>query len=294
MYHPKLNIFALRFLNVINQTYIFMNNSIKKLLLVPAMLLAISCSTTGDNTNSFVEIKTTLGDIKLKLYDETPIHRDNFIKLVNSGVYDGVTFHRVIKEFMIQTGDPKTKPAGSPSIPDSLNTYTIPAEINRLFIHKKGALAAARQGNEVNPFMRSSGTQFYIVQGQKYTTDELHMAEIQTNSSIKQQVYAKVIRQMADSIKATGQPHNDGILQEAVSLKMFGFLSSYKEFRYNEEQSNIYKTIGGTPRLDAAYTVFGEVVEGLDIVDKLAAVPTDASDKPVSDIRILKIKIVKK
>jgi peptidyl-prolyl cis-trans isomerase B (cyclophilin B) len=271
-----------------------MNNCIKKLLLVPVIILAISCNTAGDNTNSFVEIETTLGKIKLMLYDETPIHRDNFIKLVNSGVYDGVTFHRVIKEFMIQTGDPKTKVAGSPSFPDSLNNYTIPAEINPKFYHKKGALAAARQGNEVNPLMRSSGTQFYIVQGKKFTTDELHLAEIQNNSSVKQQVYAKVIREIADSIKATGQPHNDGILQQAVSLKMFEFLTSYKDFRYTEEQSNIYKTIGGTPRLDAAYTVFGEVVEGLDIVDKLAEVPTDASDKPVSDIRILKIKVVKK
>jgi len=294
VYHPKLNIFAIRILNFINQTEIFMNNCLKKLLLVPVIVFAISCSTTGDNTNSFVEIETTMGKIKLKLYDETPLHRDNFIKLVNSGVYDGVTFHRVIKEFMIQTGDPKTKATGSSSFPDSLNNYTIPAEINPKFYHKKGALAAARQGNEVNPFMRSSGTQFYIVQGKKFTTDELHLTEIQNNSSVKQQVYAKVIRETADSIKATGQPHNDGILQEAVSLKMFGFLTSYKDFRYTEEQSNTYKTIGGTPRLDAAYTVFGEVVEGLDIVDKLAAVPTDPSDKPVSDIRILKIKVVKK
>ncbi len=270
-----------------------MNNLIKKLLLVPVMIFAISCSTAGDNTNSFIEIKTTLGDIKLKLYDETPLHRDNFIKLVNSGVYDGVSFHRVIKEFMIQTGDPKTKPAGSALLADSLNSYTIPAEINRQFIHKMGALAAARQGNEVNPLMRSSGTQFYIVQGKKYTTDELHMSEIQINSSIKQQVYAKVIRETADSIKATGQPPNDGILQQAVSLKMFGFLASYKDFRYTEEQSNAYKSSGGTPRLDAAYTVFGEVVSGLDVVDKIAAVPVDGSDKPLSDIRIIKIKVVK-
>ena len=110
-------------------------------------------------------MKTTLGDIKIKLYDETPLHRDNFIKLVNSGFYDGISFHRVINDFMIQAGDPLTRTVPISKTADTLNTYTIPAEFNRLHFHKKGALAAAREGNDVNPEMRSSGTQFYIVQG---------------------------------------------------------------------------------------------------------------------------------
>jgi peptidylprolyl isomerase len=294
VYHPKLNIFAIRFLNFINQTLLFMNNGIKKLIIIPILIFAISCNSIGDNTNSFVLLKTTMGDIKIKLYDETPMHRDNFIKLANSGVYNGVLFHRVIKEFMIQTGDPKTKAAGASTIPDSLNNYTIPAEINKAFYHKKGALAAARQGNEVNPLMRSSGTQFYIVQGSKLTSEELNMSELQINSNIKQAFFTRVLRETADSLKALGQTFNQAILQDLSSVKMFSFLANYIPFKLTEEQRNVYKTSGGTPRLDGAYTVFGEVVEGLDVVDKIAVVPTDATDKPLTDLRILSIKIVKK
>jgi len=271
-----------------------MNSGIKKLFLVPVLLFAMACSSTGDNTNSLVLIKTTLGDIKIRLYDETPLHRDNFLNLVKTGMYDGVSFHRVIKEFMIQTGDPKTRVDPKTPMPEELNTLTIPAEINRNFYHKKGALAAARQGNEVNPQMRSSGTQFYIVQGTKYTDDELNQAEQRINASIKQAVFTGMIRQIADSIRNSGQPINEGLVQELASVKMFGFLSTYSDFKMSEEQRNVYKTSGGTPRLDSSYTVFGEVVEGLDVVDRIAVVPTDATDKPITDIRILKISIVKK
>jgi len=270
-----------------------MNSSIKKLILAPVLFLAIACSAPGGNTNSFVIIKTTLGDIKIKLYDETPGHRDNFIKLVNSGVYDGVSFHRVIKDFMIQTGDTKTRPEGSPSLSDSLENYTIPAEFNTAFFHKKGALAAARQGNEVNPEMRSSGTQFYIVQGVKYTDDELTQAELRINNNIKQGIFTRMIRETADSILKSGKPVDQAQVQEVASIKMLTFLTSYNTYKLSDEQRNVYKTQGGTPRLDATYTVFGEVTEGLDVVDKIAAVSTDATDKPLNDVRILKIKVVK-
>jgi peptidylprolyl isomerase len=270
-----------------------MNSSIKKLILAPVFFLAIACNVPGGNTNSFVLIKTTLGDIKIKLYDETPGHRDNFIKLINSGVYDGVSFHRVIKDFMIQTGDTKTRPAGSPAVSDSLENYTIPAEFNPAFFHKKGALAAARQGNDVNPEMRSSGTQFYIVQGVKYTDAELTQAEERINNNIKQGVFTRMIRETADSIVKAGKPVDQAQVQEIASLKMFAYLTSYSSYKLSDEQRNVYKTQGGTPRLDATYTVFGEVTEGLDVVDKIAAVPTDATDKPLNDIRILKIKVVK-
>jgi peptidylprolyl isomerase len=271
-----------------------MNNGIMKLFLVPFFILATSCNTPGDNTNSLVVINTTVGDIKIKLYDETPLHRDNFIKLVTSGIYDGVSFHRVIKDFMIQTGDPKTRLNPTVALPEDLNNLTIPAEFNPKFFHKKGALAAARQGNEVNPQMRSSGSQFYIVQGVKYTDDELNQAEQKINSNIKQGVFVRLIRETADSIKTAAQPINDGIIQEIASTKMFNYLAEYQEYKIPEEQRVVYKSSGGTPRLDATYTVFGEVVEGLDVVDKIAAVQTDASDKPLTDVRILKIKIVKK
>ncbi len=131
-------------------------------------------------------MKTTLGDIKIRLYDGTPLHRDNFIKLVKSGIYDGISFHRVIKGFMIQAGDPSTRNVRISQVSDSLNTFTIPSEFNNIYFHKKGALAAAREGNDVNPEMRSSGTQFYIVQGTKLTDEELDQAEHSINNNLKQ------------------------------------------------------------------------------------------------------------
>jgi len=147
------------------------------------MFLLITCNGETGNENSLVSIKTTLGDIKIKLYDGTPVHRDNFIKLINNGFYEGVSFHRVIKDFMIQTGDLNTRTGLSKEVLDSLNTYTLPAEFSKQYFHKKGAIAAARQGNNVNPQMRSSGTQFYIVQGVKCTDAEL---KIEVNAYIIQ------------------------------------------------------------------------------------------------------------
>jgi cyclophilin family peptidyl-prolyl cis-trans isomerase len=253
----------------------------------------MSCNAPGGNENSVVSIKTTLGDIKIKLYDGTPKHRDNFIHLVNSGFYDGVSFHRVIKEFMIQTGDPLTKTGGTPNLPDSLKTYTIPAEFNSQYFHKKGALAAARQGNDVNPLMRSSGTQFYIVQGVKFNDDDLNQAEQRINSNMKQTLFTGLIKETTDSLKLIGKAVSEAEIQDIASIKMFQYLSTHKDYKIPEEQREVYKTIGGTPRLDGTYTVFGEVTEGLDIVDKIAEVPTDSNDKPLNEIKILKAKIVK-
>jgi len=256
-------------------------------------MIVTACDTPGAGDNPVILIKTSSGDIKIKLYDETPIHRDNFIKLINSGFYEGVSFHRVIKEFMIQAGDPLTR-SNSGSIPDSLKSYTIPAEFNPTFYHKKGALAAARQGNEINPYMRSSGTQFYIVHGKKYTDDELDNAEIRINSQIKQGKFNIVIRETADSLKSTGSPYTDAEVQEIASGKMFRYLTNTPDFKFTPEQRITYTTTGGTPRLDGTYTVFGEVTEGLDIVDKIASEKTDASDKPLTNITILKTKVLRK
>lgn len=253
----------------------------------------MSCSTPVRNENTIVSIKTSLGDIKIKLYDGTPIHRENFIHLINSGFYEGISFHRIIKNFMIQAGDPATKTSLSPAFPDSLNTYTIPAEFNILYNHKKGALAAAREGNDVNPDMRSSGTQFYIVQGVKLNDDDLNLAEQRINSNMKQSLFNGLIKQTTDSVRLSGKSMTDAEIQEIASIKMFDNLTTNIDYKISVEQRNIYKTIGGTPRLDGAYTVFGEVIEGLDIVDKIADAPTDSIDKPLNDIKIIKIKIIK-
>ena len=256
-------------------------------------LFILSCNSPASNNNNVhVQIKTNLGDIKIRLYDETPIHRDNFIKLVNSDFYEGVIFHRVIKNFMIQAGNASTNPNAN-TLPDSLNTYTIPAEFNDALFHKRGTLAAARQGNDINPYMRSAGTQFYIVQGTKFTEPELNVAEQRINSQIRQAKFRIMIKETADSVKAAGSSLTDAEIQEVASLKMFQYLSSTPEFKLSPEQRDAYMSVGGTPMLDGTYTVFGEVTEGLEIVDKIAAENTDPTDKPINDIVILKMSIVK-
>jgi peptidylprolyl isomerase len=239
-------------------------------------------------------MKTTLGDIKVRLYDETPIHRDNFIKLVQSRIYDGVSFHRVIKDFMIQTGDPATNTSLAKSQTDTLILKTIPAEFRINLFHKKGALAAARQANEVNPEMRSSAFQFYIVQGIKYTDDELNQAEILINNNIKQAEFLKLIKAMTDSSRISGLNLSLAEIQEKSTIRMYEHMENSVNFRLSEEQRTVYKNIGGTPRLDGTYTVFGEVIEGLEVVDRIASVKTNNSNRPLNDIRIIKMRLVKK
>jgi peptidylprolyl isomerase len=271
-----------------------MNTFLKYLIVLCAGLIGVSCAQTKDTSNSYVLIKTTLGDIKVRLYDETPLHRDNFIKLINASVYDGVTFHRVIKDFMVQSGDPETRTDYKKSSSDSLSSYTIPSEFNPAFFHKKGALAAARQGNDVNPEMRSSGTQFYLVQGVKYSDAELSQAEQRINNNMKQALFIKMIKEVSDSSRIAGWNLTDAEIQEKASVRMFETMAVSGAFRFSDEQRNIYKNIGGTPRLDGAYTVFGEVVDGLSVIDKIADAKTDESDKPLADIRIIKMKLVSK
>jgi len=271
-----------------------MNKAFVRILSFSVLSMAFSCNAPGGNENTVILMKTSLGDIKLKLYDETPIHRDNFIKLVHSGFYEGISFHRVINGFMIQAGDPVTRNVPIAKSADSLNTYTIPSEFKKELFHKKGVLAAAREGNDVNPEMRSSGTHFYIVQGVKLTDEAFALAENRINSNLKQALFNKIIRQVADSAKLLGIQMTEGEVQEKASIRMFDFLAANPEYKIPENQREIYKTIGGVPRLDGTYTVFGEVLEGLDVVDKIAAVETDAADKPLTDVKILKIKILTK
>lgn len=280
--------------NVINQISIFMNTFFIRFLILSIALILISCNAPGENENTIIEIKTTAGDIQIKLYDGTPLHRDNFIKLVNMGFYEGVSFHRVIKDFMIQAGDPATRTGLSEVQLDTLTQYTIPAEFRREYFHKKGALAAAREGNDVNPEMRSSGTQFYIVQGKKYSDTELKATEERINSYLKQALFSKLIKETADSARIAGTPLQDSEVQALASMKMFEYLTTAGDFGFSEEQLNIYMNSGGVPRLDGTYTVFGEVIEGIETVDKIAYVQTNQSDKPINDIKILRMKIIRK
>lgn len=271
-----------------------MNTVKKSLILLLTSFFFLSCGKNENNHNTFISIKTTLGDIKIRLYDETPLHRDNFVRLVNSHFYEGVSFHRVIKDFMIQTGDGSTRFPEVKSFDDTMNTYTIPAEFQKQLFHRKGAVAAARQGNNVNPAMRSSGTQFYIVQGVKFSDDELNKAELYINNNIKQALFIKLINELSDSSRISGIKLTEAEIQEKASLRLFEILAKTSDYKITDDQRNIYKTIGGTPRLDGTYTVFGEVVKGLEVVDKIAAVQTDESDRPVAEIKIIKMKITNK
>lgn len=190
--------------------------------------------------NQYIRIKTVFGECIVKLYNETPLHRENFLKLVKDGYYNGTLFHRVIKDFMIQGGDPDSKTAK----PDSLlgeggPKYSIPAEFRDSLFHKKGVLAAAREGDMVNPKKESSGSQFYLVQGKVFTDEQLNSLE-----------------------------------------------EKRLKFKIPEYQRQVYKTIGGTPHLDRNYTVYGEIVVGLDMVDKIAMLQTDKNNRPKQDVKM--------
>ncbi len=195
---------------------------------------------------TLVEIYTNYGKIVLKLYNDTPLHRDNFIKLAMDGTYDGLLFHRVIEHFMIQGGDPNSKDAKpGKMLGDGTLGYNIPAEFRPNLFHKRGALCAAREGDQVNPKKESSASQFYIVQGRVWSDFDLDRMALQMNKT------------------------------------------------FSAEQRKAYTTVGGTPHLDGEYTVFGEVVEGMDVVDKIAAAKRDRYDRPLEDIRIEKTEVIK-
>ena len=225
----------------------------KKTITLLLFCLVAAWAQAQNNVRSEVELVTDSGVIRLALYNETPKHRDNFLKMVQSGAYNGVLFHRVIKDFMVQTGDLASKTATQGQLlGDTPESYSIPAEIcfPKLY-HKRGALAAAREGDDVNPERASSSTQFYIVWGQKFTDKQLEWAQ----SRIEKYTDGKV--------------------------------------KLTPELCEVYKTIGGTPHLDGSYTVFGEVLEGLDVVEKIQRTTTDSHDLPVNDIRIIKATVIK-
>lgn len=269
-----------------------MRTSLRILLLLAAALI-VACSSTGGNKGIRAEIKTTEGDILISLSDLTPLHRDNFIKLAESGFYDGVSFHRVIKEFMIQTGDGSTRQDSSLLNDD----YTIPAEINDTLFHKRGAVAAARTGDDVNPERNSSGTQFYIVQGKVYNDEELAKTIQRIEYNRRQFMYNKALtdlrKEAASSVADSAAATTEDQIQQNAIIRAYEAMEAAGPYVMPEHRRNTYKTTGGTPFLDGAYTVFGEVLEGMEVVDAIAATATDMTDKPVQDIRILKVKIIK-
>ncbi|MDU1889064.1 MAG: peptidylprolyl isomerase [Dysgonomonas sp.] len=237
-----------------------------------------------------VVIQTNYGNIKVKLYNETPIHRDNFIKLAESGFYKDLIFHRVIKDFMVQGGDPdflsaqETGPTEAKKLKD-----TIPAEIKfPLYFHKRGALAAARWGDAENPTKASDASQFYIVTGELRFDEKLNEIEKQRFERLKQSIYNKLQSANMDTIKAL---YKEGKRSEITVLREQWKALADKEAEerkpetlYTKEQREIYNTRGGTPHLDGEYTVFGEVIEGMDVVDKIQNAQTNSKDRPLKNI----------
>ena len=251
---------------------------------------------TTDSSDVKVEVETTMGNFTVMLYGDTPRHRDNFVKLVKEGYYDGTLFHRVINEFMVQAGDPDSRNArpgqqlgaGGPG-------YKIDAEIvyPRHF-HKRGALAAARQGDQVNPARQSSGSQFYVVTGKKLSEGELAQMEQYMQQSARQQIFNSKVQQHRAEImqmQQTGDHAGLDSLQKRLVAETESEAAA-KPASLTPEQRTAYSTVGGTPHLDGQYTVFGEVVSGMNVVDSIEKVPTGPQDRPRQDVRILKMKIV--
>jgi peptidylprolyl isomerase len=251
-------------------------------------------------SNYLIKIKTDAGNMILLLYNETPLHRDNFIKLVKNKFYDSLLFHRVIQNFMIQGGDPDSKKAIKDQLlGDGDVGYTIPAEFNQQLFHRKGMLCAAREGDDINPLKASSGCQFYIVQGKLHTDETLKKTEYRINKQLLQELTENHLNKPEnENLKKKYMYYSENNLKDSLALlkKLIDpiVLSEYEKtphYTFNEIQQEVYKTYGGTPHLDNNYTVFGEVMYGLDVIDKIAKATTDKNDRPIENI-IMKISLV--
>ena len=276
-----------------------------KILLICLAFIALTACSAGpkkqtnhhmeNEKRTLVKLETTMGNITVALYNETPKHRDNFIKLVKEGVYDSTLFHRVIKQFMIQAGDPDSKNASDTAMLGSGDVgYTIPAEFNPKFFHKKGVLAAARQGDDVNPEKASSGCQFYIVTGRKFTEPQLLGMENKINEQREETLFDSLARRhMKEIYKMRKAGDNAGLLelQDTLEAQARELADKEEKFRFTPEQIKAYSTIGGAPHLDGSYTVFGEVTEGMEVVENIEIAKTNRADRPVENIRILKASI---
>ena len=271
------------------------------LFIVLSAFMVFACSSNGQIENmeegyTYAKISTDKGDIFVKLYNSTPEHRDNFIKLAKEGFYDSTLFHRVMNEFMIQGGDPESKNAApSQQLGQGGPGYTLPPEFGE--IHKKGALAAARKGDQVNPGKESSGSQFYIVHGRTYSPEELAKLENDmTTRAVMGRVNDYLMKEenkfLLDSIQQFSESGNRDALQAMQDRLIEKLKEEGDDFAFTEEQKEVYTSIGGAPFLDGEYTVFGEVVKGLEVVDSIAATQVNKqTSRPVEDIA-MKVEII--
>ncbi|MBK3516296.1 peptidylprolyl isomerase [Carboxylicivirga marina] len=261
--------------------------------LVIIYLLLFTLGVQAQEPTFYVNISTNMGTMKVKLYNETPNHRDRFLKLVGDKHFDGTLFYRVVKGFVIQGGSSDSRNAAPGRAIGYGKAINIDAEYSDNCFHKKGALCAPRQPEEVNHFKMSDISQFYIVQGRKYSADEMDLIEKATNNPIKielkKQFYLPHKEELA-RLKTEDPKAFNKLLREIKDKINFHYSISDK-IEFTEEQRNIYSTIGGTPELDGDYTVFGEVVEGMSVINKIATLPVDKHNRPRSDVKI-KVSIV--
>ena len=272
------------------------------LLILAALIMVFTGCGAGSKKSTDMEkrtqvkIETTMGEIIVELYNETPKHRDNFIKLAKEGVYDSTLFHRVIRQFMIQAGDPESKNAADTAQLGSGDVgYTIPAEFVPKFYHKKGALAAARMGDDVNPERASSGCQFYIVTGRKFRESQLLDMAGQKNNARMDTLFNQLARKhMKEIYKLRKANDQDGLLelQDSLEAQAYALYKEEEPFMFTPEQVTSYTTIGGAPHLDGSYTVFGQVVSGMETVEKIEGTKTGKADRPVENVRILKATVL--
>ena len=273
-----------------------------KLLIIAVITVVLAACGAGSKKSNDMEkrtqvkIETTMGDIVVELYNETPKHRDNFIKLAKEGVYDSTLFHRVIKAFMIQAGDPESKNANDTAQLGSGDVgYTVPAEFVSKFFHKKGALAAARMGDDVNPERASSGCQFYIVTGRKFREAQLMDMAGQKNNARLDTLFNQLARKHMKEIYKMKKANDEaGLmeLQDSLEAQAYELYKAEEPFMFTPEQIAAYSTIGGAPHLDGAYTVFGQVLEGMETVEKIEVTKTGKADRPVENVRILKATVI--
>ena len=271
---------------------ISMRKQVARKVLFFSLLLAVSLALVECHTpTKKVLIKTSYGNMKVRLYDETPQHRDNFLKLVEESFYDSLLFHRVIEGFMIQGGDPESRQAPAQKrLGNGGPGYTIPAEIvYPQYFHKKGVLAAARQGDQVNPEKRSSGSQFYIVQGKTFSEEGLDSLATSLGERKLQGKMFELITPFQDSLmrmQTRGDQEGFQALIAKIREEAQNSLKDEAPASIPQELREAYTSVGGVPFLDQGYTVFGEVEEGLDVIDKIAAVETDSYDRPLQNVTL--------
>ncbi|MGE0566707.1 MAG: peptidylprolyl isomerase [Bacteroidia bacterium] len=241
-------------------------------------------------SNETIEIQTEYGNIKVKLYEETPLHKANFIKHIKVGFYDSLLFHRVIKNFMIQGGDPNSKYANQDdTLGEGDLDYMVPAEFNRKLIHKKGVIAAARESDSLNPELGSSGCQFYLVQGKPRTLEELQKVEYRINNNKihnARRAYFKTEIGKKNLMNLKNNKDSSQYYQNQINVDIEKIAFKNGKYKFTEEEIKVYTSLGGTPHLDGSYTVFGEIISGLEVVDKIADEKTNPLDRPLKDIRM--------